>query len=876
MSKAIALLNSIVANSQNEFAKDVNFSGSISVNKELNRNSLWNKTDQKQESTVYSKDSPFGSIRYWPRVSDTQRPENICTYAPFKVEAMPRPMLQCTFPGVADENYVYYLVEEGGVDADGQFENTISVGGIDYGVWTTIYGSHNWMQTSTSWILKISRKTGNVDLARHLGEITGIRSTNIKTYEGTGADQTRGPMVLNGDYLYTIITSTKYAGAIKIRKMDLAKVWMFNIDEDVTAASSKYHVQMRQISVMPADATHPHPIVMATASGGLAYGAMIYDTVEKLFEFFQNQGIIYGLEDKGATFEKKWEFASVAQPYQTGELLNANSFGQANDTVSYYVPLEEGHVFRALSATTPGTAGSQKLIHTTVLGQYPFTILASQSKFFTFADGHVFSAANDYTSDDGLVTVKGSAFLESGANKLKQPILKTVHRDHVGVYQIPNNQEAVALSHFGGGFYGNQLVDPVKRRLYAGSGNNYYRPFSEIKAVYDKWGLSPYVLDENGVSVPAFNGGGGRKLFHHYSKVANAETGDAEYLAEANEMWESIDAWGNVDDPSTDLGARSHRDLFDALISIDVDSGELKFAVRAFPGEDTEDHSLTAAGVFGIGVALGHFLPNGFNEDCTHGAHFFECPPIPGKLEADPGKETATVMMVGTKSRMTAYDLKRLEGTLTHVDGDASLDYRMGIKANRYQDAALFLQKDNLFFGGSTTFLGTVSTPSGLYCHRTHSSAFSNGELRFMNQNADGSFTGVISSKHNVPIEGNTRVPWPSNCNVVFAIDTKAAIEGNPYYKWTVLTAVSQYVDNGAISCVGDALLLGNGINSVDVFDITNGTLKHSIPMVGGSTASVMFLNDQIFAIPGNTKWANAATAKVYCDKIVMYTPYGA
>lgn len=825
----------------------------------------WSFGSQTQSSTV--SDSMPSTVRYHARTSDMQRPEMLSTYAPFAVEQFPFNMLQPTFPGVADDKHVYLVLERAD-EAEPLQDPSNTIGGINYFPWIGLFGSHNWMQTSTSLIVKVDRGTGKAVLARPLGNITGIPSTDLRTFEGTGADMTRGPMVIHGDSIYTTIQSYKYAGVVKFSKhtFELEASWYLGqlVNKDLPP-NAQYHIQMRQVTVVPPAVEGGNPMIVAGASGGMSYGQIVQDNLVKLKDYFTATGALHILEDQGDKLVERHTINSVARPYVSGDMLEATSFGTASDTTAVYVPLTEGMDMTELSSTTPGLAGHQRLIYSIVRNPDPGTVLIrkvleAKATEFVIPPGP-FSATQLYTSVDGTITVPGSTFLASGSVGIEQVVAKTLHKDHIGVYKIPTAQEATALSHFGGGFYGNFVVDAASRRIYAGTGNNYGRPIGEIRYVYERWGVPYHAASDAGVVVPD-SASGGVLLNPYLGRYDESGQTMAEYDALAEEYWRNFDDFLDPDDPANDLGARSNRAFYDTLFGVNVDTGTIEFAVRGLGGDDTEDHDISSAFVGGTPV-MSQFMPNGKNEDMTHGAHFFEVNStgIDG-LDADPGKEvTATVLVTVTKSgRMQAFDLKRLPGTLEHVAGDATPDFAKGVAKNRFTDAMLFQQRDQLFSQGTTTFVGTTSDGASLVV-RSHESGFANGIKRIKDKTYRSGVAALASG---------------ASKTVVWSVDVEETLRTKKMsYKWVYDTPASHYMDNGSIQQVGDAILVGDGINAVHVIDARTGVETSELNVVGGSPASTMFLDSQVFVVPGNTKWVVNEADKVVATHMVTFTPYG-
>jgi len=223
---------------------------------------------------------------------------------------------QQTYAAVCDQEYVYYAYEIAN-------KKPGLVSGTDYTAYNFsnlgITNNYvNWLNNSTCIFVKQDRSTGEVVLTKFMGEITGLPTTDITKYETTGDDITRGPFSLLNGHIYVTGQGQKYASIMKIRCSDFKLVWR----EVVPDGSRRIEIpgrpeltcsgiQMRTQLVIPPTNGRKNPIVIAGATAGIPYGAISYDTIIKLFGYYNGSGKLWCYEDLGDSAQFKWDALTV-------------------------------------------------------------------------------------------------------------------------------------------------------------------------------------------------------------------------------------------------------------------------------------------------------------------------------------------------------------------------------------------------------------------------------------------------------------------------------------------------------------------------------------------------------------------------------------
>lgn len=207
--------------------------------------------------------------------------KTIKTYDIFNTEMPPITANQQTHSGVCDKEYVYYAWEVGSKE----LESYLKSGTLwkDWGIY------YNLITSNETIIIKQSRDTGNIVMAKRLSDITGIPTTDPTKIETTGDDITRGPFALYDGYLYTTGQSQVYPSIMKIRCSDLTLVWRNVVNDgnlykhvECNPNISSSGLLMRQIIVIPPNKYRNFPLVIASSVSALSYCTITLDTLFKL------------------------------------------------------------------------------------------------------------------------------------------------------------------------------------------------------------------------------------------------------------------------------------------------------------------------------------------------------------------------------------------------------------------------------------------------------------------------------------------------------------------------------------------------------------------------------------------------------------------
>jgi len=388
---------------------------------------------------------------------------NLPEFGVFKASNGPTDTLgnQQTFQGVCDKEYVYFVWEIGeSKKLVPPFNYSIKVG-YDPILYDILVGYINDVNLNQSIIIKMDRITGEIVEWKPIGLIIdhgylynpnnspdigpgpyyidpldnkpavdnkgefkttnvtglnkkedgyiGFQTSNIKNWETTGDDISRGPLNIYddpelGSCLYCVGQSLKYSSVYKIRCSDLTLVWRRTVDSKYKTANTESATGagniMRNLLVIPPSSTfeRDNPIVIGATTTNFEYAQYnIYD-LSKLFNYFTSLGSLNAWEDHGKTAEKKWTTLNGPDPFKKGDTLPETVFRWAppgtplpsikigkngtkktkemnnqgyikdedgNVSIEIYYPLKNGYIF------TDGNPNSNTVAGCKTTGKFP-------------------------------------------------------------------------------------------------------------------------------------------------------------------------------------------------------------------------------------------------------------------------------------------------------------------------------------------------------------------------------------------------------------------------------------------------------------------------------------------------------------------------
>jgi hypothetical protein len=791
--------------------------------------------------------------------------ETIKKYDVFKTDIPNTTANQQTFSGVCDKEYVYYAWEVGSKET----ENFLKSGTLWKG-WG-IY--HNLINSNETIIIKQSRDTGVIVLAKRLSEITGIPTTDTTKIETTGDDITRGPFALYGGYLYTTGQSQVYPSIMKIRCDDLTLVWRKVVNDGNQykyikgePSVSKSGLLMRQIIVIPPNKHRDYPLVIASSVSALSYCTITLDTLFKLFDYYNGSGKVYAYKDNGKDSELLWDYSSASRPYAVGDKLNSGSFGDNVDEIKLYYPLRPGYEFKK--------GDSKKGIETTA---GTFNLLTGKINSdnsweygkFTFKPNTVFDDEESYECIIQNGSRKGKKVTIHGNNLYKkatenedqqyQPVVKTLYRTQIDK-KFLDEFEAYELSIRCGGVYSNFCYEEEKDTIIFGTGNLYHIPYGIVYDSYNKLNSKnsdPYITNN-----PIVNG-------ETYARTKSGiydplpEDIDEKVVEETRKR--QLKYWSDVIymRDNANYGTDFKRAFFDSCVGIKCIDGSLQFALQT-NRIDLVDHSITV----GKSKAKSNvFYPNGNNQDCM-GATIasFDNHKVGNK------KISGKYLLVCTKARLLVFNYNKLFNKIKGVN-PKSKDFSEGIIENTaFKDALVWEQKE-----GSTDQIGVL-----------RSFAY-NGEILI--RKSTGNNSGDFSSdeqanevfEKGLEVNGflvSPNVPNPASFMVAY--DIPSIIVNKPdTYRDALLWAFSNNKvfgagESGTVAIYGKYSFFGTKSGYLFILNSQNGEVEKILYNEEGFPTCPVIADSLMYGYGGNNKWT-PATVKNYsfASKIYMYTPFG-
>ena len=770
-------------------------------------------------------------------------------YQPFNMVNTPITGNQQTVPGVCDEKYVYFCWERGSTDT--------FISGSDHSAWVSTGGSFNWMNISTTIFIKLDRFTGEIVLARPMSSVTGLQTTDIHLFEKTGDDLSRGPFFLYGKYLYITGQSQRYPSILKMKCKNFNLIWRKIVPEGNLRfeipgypSLSVSGIILRQIHVIPPQPKKNimHPIVIV-ASVSLEYGTITYDTLLKIFNYYRNCGRMWAYSDEGYDAKLMWEFNSTPDPYVDGNLLEETSFSRnsddkIDDTLLIYTPIYEGMVFKKGDPIllVPNTIGRCVLLTGNVNkdGTWEYAI-------FVFKDNEIFNSSKTYIGDNnGIpISVKGEIFIG-------QPIVKTLYKTMIGKYII-SGTDVYELNHEGGGIYGTFCIDYDNLSVIFGTGNGDHTPYGEEYTLYKY--LRP------GVEFPVING------WNDYTSYLRKYT--AEQLANDNIRELYIKDLKKLSyDVDTGMlltnSPRYNRLLIDSIVSLNIKDGGLNWAYRTHC-LDIVDHSITLGGTTAKSSV---FRSNGANMDAMLGATFVVY-------------NDKKYLVCSNKARTFILDYSKLKNTLTHVDGDKTIDYKKGIKYNKSEKSCVF--KDNqVNYTNIASFCG-IACNGKTFIRRSCNSSDPTPYMAFINDKIE---------KHGIVVNGagnkvSSVYPETTSRSMLLAYDipklidhynnTRLNIIDNQANIWKWVFVLNERVgtaDVGSVQIYGNGVIAGSNRGVLYTLDIESGTELQTLTNYEGMSCGPVVVNGMMYSYGGNNKW-NPNKVFNYATYIMTASPYG-
>ena len=641
-----------------------------------------------------------------------------------------------TLNGVCDENYIYYAWEAEHNDeanAQGQDLSLLLALGL---------GPNSWVNgVGPTYLLKVDRKTNDIVLSKHLGDITGFKTTNFTDYNQAGDDVTRGPLCIYDGHIYLTGQGQKYHTIMKIRCSDLTLVWREQVWTDSENVSpvpglSQGPAKMRNIIVVPpitgAVGIRSKPMVVSLCTS-TEYGTVVFNSITKLFGFLKAYGHVFAYTDNGPTVTKAWQFDTVPEFLETNDLLpqasfNLTSTGSVQDELRIHDKLVQGYTFNAGSSAGTGSEktdgvfyflNKQYVTYTSTGAVVSLTggsaleyikVDLTTSSYNHTQCGGVFSTGASFVyqrcevqygkeiSLTGSIVANGQGVTGtvSGNTLLGLPVTKIFYKQQIGNKYL-TEQEADSLNYYGAGLYNNITWDPVKDCVFVGS-NNFSR--SVLDDEYRTYNYLRRTCPTGGdltINVPNADG-------LTYLKAERGVTPAGPFVGTS-----VAGAYQGKDDDNVivDNGEYQNNRLayiekqrrmildFDAIVSGQADFKYGPRAMRALNGSVTALGVATGAPQFIFktwitdqtehsSTFLGYqsnaivYRTNGINQDMMPGTQIVTITPYTGDNGASNSKR---YLVVGSKSRMQLLDLDAAYtgAALTAVSGESGNQFVKGI-----------------------------------------------------------------------------------------------------------------------------------------------------------------------------------------------------
>ena len=791
--------------------------------------------------------------------------KNIKKYDIFSSEMPNTTANQQSFSGVCDKEFVYYAWEVGSKEK----ENYLKSGTLWEG-WG-IY--HNLINSNETIIIKQSRDTGKIVLAKRLADITGIPTTDTTKLETTGDDITRGPFALYNGYLYTTGQSQVYPSIMKIRCADLTLVWRKVVTDGNQykyikgqPSISKSGLLMRQIIVIPPNKHRDYPLVIASSVSALSYCTITLDTLFKLFNYYNGSGKVYAYKDNGDDSEFLWDYSSCGRPYAEGDKLHSGSFGNDVNEIHLYYPLKQNYEFKEGDSKKgiEKTSGTFNLLTGNINPDNSW-----EFGKFTFKPNTTFDDKKSYEciiqngpNQGKKVSIAGTKLYKrttENEDQQYQPVVKTLYRSQINKKTL-DEYEAYELSIRGGGPYTNFCYEEEKDTIIFGTGNLYHIPYGIMYDEYDKLNgtnSDPYIANN-----PVVNGETYARLKSGIYEPLPKEV-DENVVKETRKR--QLKYWSEVirQRDNTNYGSDFNRAFFDSVVGLKCSDGSVQFALKT-NRIDLVDHSIT----IGKSKAKSNvFFPNGNNQDVMSATiATFDNYKVGNKILS--GK----YLLACTKARLIIFDYYKLFDKIKGIN-PKSINFSEGIIENTaFADALIWEQKE-----GSTDQIGT------LRCLAFDGKIL----IRKSTGNNSGDFSESEQScevyEKGLEVNGFLVSPnIPNAASFVVAYDIPHIIANKPEtYREALLWAFSNnHVfgagESGTIAMYGDYSFFGSKSGYLFILNSKNGEVEKILYNEEGFPTCPVIADGLMYGYGGNNKWTPANVKNYsFASKIYMYTPYG-
>jgi hypothetical protein len=791
--------------------------------------------------------------------------KNIKKYEVFNTESPSITANQQTFSGVCDKEYVYYAWEVGSKEKENYLKSGTLVKG--WGIY------HNLLNSNETIIIKQSRDTGEIVLAKRLADITGLPTTDTTKIETTGDDITRGPFAIYDGYLYTTGQSQVYPSIMKIKCSDLSLVWRKVVTDGNQYKYIKGHpsisksgLLMRQIIVIPPNKHRNYPLVIASSVSALSYCTITLDTLFKLFNYYNGSGKVYAYKDNGSDADFLWDYSSSGKEYLAGDKLSSGSFGNGIDEIKIYYPLTQGYEFKEGDPKKgiEKTSGTFNLLTGNINPDKSW-----EYGKFKFDPNTVFDNQKDYECIIQNGPNKGKKLIIPGIRLYKktsdgeeqqyQPVIKILYRTQINKKKL-DDFEAYELTMRGGGVYCNFCYEEEKDTIIFGTGNLYHIPYGIIHDSYNKLNGNnndPYVANNpivDGETFARVKTG----IYQPLPEVVDENVVRETRKRQLNYWTEAIFLREN-----TNYGTDFNRVFFDSIVGLNCSNGGINFALKT-NRVDLVDHSIT------IGKSqakVNIFYPNGNNQDvmgvtiATFDNYKIHNKNLSGKY-----------LLACTKARLIIFDYYKLFNKITGVNKN-SLNYSEGIiKNTAFNDALIWEQKE-----GSTDQIGVL-----------RSFAF---DGRILIRKSSGNNKGDFSSieKPNEVYEPGIEVNGflvspniPDPASFLIAYDIPNIIINRPNnYKDAILWAFSNNKifgagESGTVAMYGPYSFFGTKSGYLFILNSSNGEVEKILYNEEGFSTCPVIADGLLYGYGGNNKWTPANVKNYsFASKIYMYTPFG-
>jgi hypothetical protein len=823
-----------------------------------------------------------------------------------------------TYHGVCDASYYYNVLV---LDA------ATYLGVYPVGV---LFGADLQSYGNAAIVVKVNRKTGEVEAYKSCAEITGKpNSYPINNIYDTGDASTRGPLFIYGDYLYLTGQDTQYSSIYKMRASNLSLVHYEQIPEEFNKIVTEISGvplpkpfksrEMREVWVLPPVVssdpsidndfkTYPLILAMSTSNTTYVYATDSTSAAERLIRFknyYNASGMIFAYLDKGNTWENVWNFSMAPTPLKVGDTIPNEWFVQPYvPDVSYiWIPLEDGFTF--VDAATHKSSGTNFFLGSynfdpaivdtfnTVAERIDYYTANSKPGYVTFAPNEVFDVNGTYTLT--LLDLSGTINV-SGNQLLGQPIKLFLNAGFVIPTMLstcPGDIIANAASHYGGGIWGTPCWDASLNLFYIPGGNAYNFPQYErdlrnpggttISNNVQALAEANAVLSDNLIGKPLvpvveyLDSASPYKTYKQYLDVQDANLNVQTFFDAQKTFIAANKALCDIP-----ISARGNRNMDCGISAINPylkGTAELKWYYR-----------LTWGGIFTIEAAFQYpsgllqapgFFQNGGSElnNDTLGIALINI-----GTNASPKRR----LVANNKGQICVLDPDAFSSITPAVSGD--LDCSQGISACT---PPLLNTRDRSFLScfpgqaqGPIGGLILMKTTTGRNviitrdCGNPNTANFQNGldclARRVILPKAKGmdrfgeSDSGFLTC-YDLDAIGTTA--GEDDLNKVMLWQIPLTRFGTNYGENVPAAGYPLNLSNGPISAYGDIVTVGFSTGQLWLVDAKDGTVQHKIAVCEGIAAGGPIVSNQLMLTGGYNKWGGLNANKGFF--YYSFTPNG-